>query len=297
MSDLAHPAPEDEPAPEDRPGGGPGGGGGRVRDGGTVPAGGRGFEGGLGAGSLPDPVGVPGPMGGRHPEDGPGPAGGSAPGQEPGLSWRPGGVPVSERFDDPYFSLDGGLEETRHVFLDGNDLPARLRPGFHVAELGFGTGLNALALAQVARVPVRMTSFEAFAMSPAQLERAHAAFPALADLSAALRAGWSTGWGGGTIQLGQLRLTLVAGDVRRTLPDWQGRANAWFLDGFSPAKNPQMWGADLMAQVGRHTATGGSFATYTAAGHVRRALGEAGFAVERAPGFGHKRHMSRGRLS
>ena len=75
------------------------------------------------------------------------------------LDWREGAIPVSRRFDEPYFSLNGGLAETRHVFLAGNGLPARLRPGFHVAELGFGTGLNLLALAQVATVPVRFTSF------------------------------------------------------------------------------------------------------------------------------------------
>lgn len=214
------------------------------------------------------------------------------PEDEPALDWRDGGVPVSTRFDDPYFSLAGGLAETRHVFLDGNDLPARLVPGFHVAELGFGTGLNALALAQVAQVPVRMTSFEAYPMSTAQLAQAHAAFPELADLATQLRAGW----GGTQIQVGTVSLTVVLGDVRQTLPDWTGRADAWFLDGFSPAKNPQMWNPALMAQVGQHTADGGSFATYTAAGHVRRALSDAGFDVERRPGFGRKRHMSVGRL-
>ncbi|MBM3604074.1 MAG: tRNA (5-methylaminomethyl-2-thiouridine)(34)-methyltransferase MnmD [Alphaproteobacteria bacterium] len=215
-----------------------------------------------------------------HPED------------EPSLDWREGGVPVSTVFDDPYFSLGGGLAETRHVFLDGNDLPARLVPGFHVAELGFGTGLNALALAQIAQVPVRMTSFEAYPMSAAQLAQAHASFPELAGLAAQLRAGW----GRPVIQVGQVSLTLVLGDVRQTLPLWTGRADAWFLDGFSPAKNPQMWAEDLMRQVGAHTVPEGSFATYTAAGHVRRALSGAGFDVSRRSGFGTKRHMSVGRL-
>lgn len=287
MSDLAHPAPEDEPAPAEGPGGVPRPAGGR--DAGDAARPGDGSGGGCGAREEAEFEG----------------GSGSGAADRPALSWRPGGVPVSERFDDPYFSLGGGLEETRHVFLAGNDLPARLRPGFHVAELGFGTGLNALALAQVARVPVRMTSFEAFPMGAAQLERAHAAFPELADLSAALRAGWGADGvtdggadgGGREIVLGQLRLQVVVGDVRRTLPAWRGRADAWFLDGFSPAKNPQMWGAALMAEVGRHTAPGGSFATNTAAGHVRRALAEAGFVVARAPGFGRKRHMSRGRLA
>lgn len=212
------------------------------------------------------------------------------PARHPQLDWRDGGVPVSTRFDDPYFSLGGGLDEARHVFLDGNGLPARLRPGFHVAELGFGTGLNCLALAQVATVPVAMTSFEGWPMSLAQLERAHAAFPELADLSAQLRAGW----GRAVIRVGMVELRLVVGDVAQTLPDWQGQADAWFLDGFSPAKNPRMWDEGIMAHVGRCTAPGGSFATYTAAGAVRRALTRAGFAVERRPGFGRKRHMSRG---
>lgn len=212
------------------------------------------------------------------------------PARHPQLDWREGGVPVSTRFHDPYFSLAGGLAETRHVFLDGNDLPARLRLGFHVAELGFGTGLNCLALAQVAAVPVIMTSFEGWPMSLAQMERAHAAFPELADLSAQLCAGW----GGDVIHVGPVELRLVMGDVAQTLPGWQGRPDAWFLDGFSPAKNPGMWHAEIMGHVGRCTLPGGTFATYTAAGAVRRALTAAGFAVERQPGFGRKRHMSRG---
>ena len=206
------------------------------------------------------------------------------------LDWREGAIPVSRRFDDPYFSLNGGLAETRHVFLAGNGLPARLRPGFHVAELGFGTGLNLLALAQVATVPVRFTSFEAFPMTVEELARAHAAFPELAVLAAELRAGW----GAPTFRVGQVTAEVIQGDARERLPAWEGRADAWFLDGFSPAKNPELWSDRLMAEVGRHTAPGGSFATYTAAGHVRRALAAAGFAVARVPGFGAKRHMSRG---
>jgi tRNA U34 5-methylaminomethyl-2-thiouridine-forming methyltransferase MnmC len=212
------------------------------------------------------------------------------PARHPQLDWHDGGVPVSTRFDDPYFSIAGGLAETRHVFLAGNDLPARLQPGFHVAELGFGTGLNCLALAQVASVPVVMTSFEAWPMSLPQLVQAHAAFPDLAGLAAQLRAGW----GGDAIRVGQVTLHLVIGEVAQTLPVWDGQADAWFLDGFSPAKNPQMWGDDIMAHVGRCTAPGGTFATYTAAGAVRRALTQAGFQVERRPGFGRKRHMSVG---
>ncbi|MDO5603849.1 MAG: tRNA (5-methylaminomethyl-2-thiouridine)(34)-methyltransferase MnmD [Paracoccus sp. (in: a-proteobacteria)] len=213
--------------------------------------------------------------------------------QSPPLEWRDGDVPVSIRFDDPYFSLAGGLAETRHVFLAGNDLPARLRAGFHVAELGFGTGLNLLALAQIANVPVRFTSFEAFPMTPAQLVRAHAAFPALSALASEMRAGLAAG---DCFRIARVEARIITGDARQTLAGWSGQADAWFLDGFSPAKNPDMWDAALMAQVGAHTAPGGTFATYTAAGHVRRALDAAGFEVARAPGFGSKRHMSRGTL-
>jgi tRNA U34 5-methylaminomethyl-2-thiouridine-forming methyltransferase MnmC len=89
-------------------------------------------------------------------------------------------------------------------------------------------------------------------------------------------------------------LDVIIGDARETLANWDGQADAWFLDGFSPGKNPELWGADLMAQVGAHTTKGGTVATYTAAGFVRRALGDAGFEIERVAGFGRKRHMTRG---
>ncbi len=91
-------------------------------------------------------------------------------------------------------------------------------------------------------------------------------------------------------------MRIVEGDARDTLPRWQGQADAWYLDGFSPARNPELWSDDLMDQVARHTAPGGTFATYTAAGHVRRALHAAGFLVERVAGHGHKRHMTRGKM-
>lgn len=212
--------------------------------------------------------------------------------------WRDNGVPVSERFDDPYYSLDNGLAETRHVFLDGNDLPARFVPGFHIAELGFGTGLNLIAARmawQAAGVTGRLcfTSFEAFPMPPEDALRALSAFPEVAELAedtAALLADPSQ-----PLIRDDIEMQLVVGDARQTLPLWQVKADAWFLDGFSPAKNPELWGADLMAEVARHTAPGGSFATYTAAGDVRRALVAAGFDVTRRPGYGRKRHMSTGR--
>jgi tRNA U34 5-methylaminomethyl-2-thiouridine-forming methyltransferase MnmC len=209
------------------------------------------------------------------------------------LEWRDDAIPVSTRFDDPYFSLANGLSETRHVFLAGNDLPARLRPGFQIAELGFGTGLNLLAtLIACGDTPIRYTSFEAYPMSATEIARALAAFPEAEAVAAPFLAAWARG--DRQFQLGPIDVDIVIGDARETLPAWDGRADAWYLDGFSPAKNPELWGPDLMAAVGAHTAPGGTFATYTAAGFVRRNLAAAGFAVTRAPGHGHKRHMSRG---
>jgi tRNA U34 5-methylaminomethyl-2-thiouridine-forming methyltransferase MnmC len=108
-----------------------------------------------------------------------------------------------------------------------------------------------------------------------------------------------TAWAKGErrFEIGSITAEILVGDARETLPQWQGRADAWFLDGFSLAKNPELWSPDLMAEVARHTAPQGTFATYTAAGHVRRALAEAGFTVDRRPGHGRKRHMSVGVLA
>ena len=216
------------------------------------------------------------------------------------VEWRDGAVPVSTRFDDPYFSLENGLDETRHTFLAGNDLPARFADGFHVAELGFGTGLNAIATLQAwigAGAPgtLHFTSFEGFPMPAADMEQALAAFPKLRDLARPLLTGWAQG--ARQIDMGHgMALHVIEGDARHTLPVWTGRADAWFLDGFSPAKNPELWGAELMQAVAHHTAPGGTAATYTAAGHVRRALTAAGFDVTRQPGYGRKRHMTTARM-
>ena len=211
------------------------------------------------------------------------------------LEWRDGAVPVSVRFDDPYFSLDNGLAETRHVFLGGNDLPARFCDGFAIAELGFGTGLNFLttwAAWRAADAPGRFqfTSFEAYPMERADMAAALAAFPELAELAGALVEGLDAQ---GCAEFPDASLRVVSGDARDALPAWEGQADAWYLDGFSPAKNPEMWGPELMADVARHTARQGTAATYTAAGFVRRGLDAAGFEVTRVPGFGRKRHMTR----
>jgi len=211
------------------------------------------------------------------------------------IEWRDGRVPVSTRFDDPYFSFENGMAETRHVFLGGNDLPARFCDGFHVAELGFGTGLNFLVTLQAFRAAgcggrLRFTSFEAFPLAMQDLHTALGAFDGLPDdlARAAIFPEHLSG--------DDFDLHVILGDARETLPAWDGAADAWFLDGFSPAKNPELWSEDLMHAVRTHTAPRGTVATYTAAGFVRRALAAAGFDVHRTQGYGRKRHMTRAAL-
>ena len=216
------------------------------------------------------------------------------------LDWRDG-VPIATAFDDPYYSLDDGLAETAHVFLAGNDLPARFGGEFQIAELGFGTGLNLLvtwAAWDTAGRPGRLhfTSFEAFPMQLSDMRDALSHFPQVSAFADVLLSEWTPEAGPITLTDGPT-LHVIKGDARQTLPQWDRMADAWFLDGFSPAKNPELWGPDLLGAVGAHTKPGGTAATYSAAGHVRQALTGAGFDVTRTPGFGRKRHMTRARMS
>ena len=130
-------------------------------------------------------------------------------------------------------------------------------------------------------------------MTADEMARALAAFPEAAAVAGSLLDDWANGER--QFQLGTIAVEVIIGDVQSTLAAWTGQADAWYLDGFSPAKNPGMWTPEVMAEVGRHTAPGGTFATYTAAGHVRASLAAAGFEVERVAGHGSKRHMTRGR--
>ena len=209
------------------------------------------------------------------------------------IEWR-ANIPFSTQFNDLYYSADNGLAETQHVFLSGNNLPERFSTGFQIAELGFGTGLNLLvALAAWRKSGVKgvlyFTSFEAFPLTPEQMIIAHQAFPEIKEIATELASLW-----GNTITLPDLKFDLILGDARDTLPAWHKKADAWFLDGFSPTKNPELWEPTLMADVAQHTKSGGSCATYTAAGFVRRSLQKAGFSITRTPGFGRKRHMTKG---
>jgi len=231
----------------------------------------------------------------------------------PVLEWLDGEVPRSTSFDDTYFSRDGGLSETRHVFLAGNGLPERWagRETFTIAEFGFGTGLNFLAtlaaLKEIAEPPnLTYVSFELHPMTRDQLARAHSVFPELAVEVSDLIGQWDPqpGWSKFSVQ--GVQLWLGIGDARDLISDVAERRegleegflpgrpteiDAWYLDGFSPSKNPALWEAGLLSKAHKLTAEGGTFATYTSAGWVRRNLEAAGFSLEKRKGFGGKREM------
>ena len=227
----------------------------------------------------------------------------------PLIDWQDG-QPVSRRFGDVYFSRDSGREETRHVFLEGNRLRERwagLAPHarFTIGETGFGTGLNfacAWALWDELAPPdarLRYVSVERYPLASADIARTLGMWPELAGWRDALLAQWSelaSGWHRFVLGGGRVLLTILAGDVRTVLPRLDARVDAWFLDGFAPAKNPEMWQPDVLTQIARLSAAGATCATYTVAGEVRRGLEAAGFTVENTRGFGRKRDMLRGLL-
>ncbi|MEZ5937779.1 MAG: tRNA (5-methylaminomethyl-2-thiouridine)(34)-methyltransferase MnmD [Hyphomonadaceae bacterium] len=217
----------------------------------------------------------------------------------PRLSWTDDGIPKSEDAGDIYFSGDG-LAEARAVFLAPCGLPERWRDRarFTVGELGFGSGLNILALwdewrrsRPSPRARLDVVSYEGWLMPPEAAARVHARHPELAELSARLLSCWpDRARGAQRIDLGDgLRLTLHVDDIARALPETEASVDAWFLDGFAPAKNPDMWSPETMAQLARLSAPGARVGTYSAAGAVRRALADAGFAVSKVPGHGRKR--------
>ncbi|WEK58244.1 MAG: FAD-dependent 5-carboxymethylaminomethyl-2-thiouridine(34) oxidoreductase MnmC [Candidatus Brevundimonas phytovorans] len=218
----------------------------------------------------------------------------------PQLVWAEDGSPRSGRFGDVYFSKDDGLAETRVVFLDGCGLPDAWadRPDFTVAELGFGTGLNIVALLDLWRrtrpenARLHVFSIEGFPLTRDEAARALAAWPELGETAAAVLAVWPEGTPGfHRLDLPQwgARIDLAVGDARWALEQWSGPADAWFLDGFSPALNPGMWSPEIMALIAARSAPGARVATFTVAGAVRRGLAEHGFVVEKKPGHGRKR--------
>ncbi|WP_298698587.1 FAD-dependent 5-carboxymethylaminomethyl-2-thiouridine(34) oxidoreductase MnmC [uncultured Brevundimonas sp.] len=220
--------------------------------------------------------------------------------RSPYLLWTPEGAPRSGRFDDVYFSRQDGLAETRAVFLDGCGLPDAWagRGDFTVGELGFGTGLNIAALLELWRREgpadgrLHLFSIEAFPLSRDEAARALAAWPQIAPEAQALLDVWPQATPGfHRLDLPAYRATLdlAVGDAAWALAQWDGRADAWFLDGFAPSTNPGMWSDAVMDGLQTRSAPGARLATFTVAGAVRRGLAQRGFAVDKRPGHGRKR--------
>lgn len=216
------------------------------------------------------------------------------------LDWTAEGAPRSQRFDDIYFSRDGGLDEARAVFLKGCGLPEAWagRRRFTVAETGFGTGLNVLALLDLWRTTrpadgrLNIFSVEAYPMAREEAARALAAWPELADLAAILTARWPRRAAGlHRVDFPELgaALDLAVGEALWGITQWSGAADAWMLDGFAPAKNPEMWRDEVLLAVAARSAPGARLSTFTVAGQVRRGLERAGFSVSKQPGHGRKR--------
>lgn len=218
----------------------------------------------------------------------------------PSLEWTADGQPRSRLYGDVYFSAEDGLAETRAVFLEGCGLPDAWagRSRFVVAELGFGAALNVAALIELwsrTRPPdgrLHIFSVEAHPITAHEAARALAHWPELAAIAARLIAQWpGRAPGPHRLELADLGVILdvAIGEAGEALAGWSGMADAWFLDGFAPARNPAMWRDELLALVAARSAPSARAATFTVAGQVRRGLAAAGFAVEKAPGFGRKR--------
>lgn len=232
------------------------------------------------------------------------------------LGWNEAGTPVSDQFDDVYFSNVNGLEETRYVFLHQNRLLERwnnaVESRFVIGETGFGTGLNFLAVwqwfdqfrQQNPNAPLQslhFISFEKYPLSKFDLIKAHHAWPELADYAQQLQQHYPIAMPEChriILAQGMITLDLWFGDIKTCLPSVptpeHGIIDAWFLDGFAPSKNPEMWNQALFNGMATLAKAHCSCATFTAAGFVRRGLIEAGFEMKKVKGFGTKREMIAG---
>jgi len=228
--------------------------------------------------------------------------------QNPDVTWSNDGTPRSGRFGDVYYSVSGGLAETKHVFLNGAGLPEawRGRNNFVVGETGFGTGLNFLATWRLWRDTadpaqrLHFVSVEGFPLAPDDLVRVHKANTELTELAEWLAAQYPRrhpGYHYREFDGGRVSLLLLFGSIEDALGSLSACVDAWFLDGFAPKKNPDMWTGNVFRLIASRSAEGARLATFTAAGGVRRGLEEVGFVMEKRPGYGSKRQCLTGRFA
>lgn len=214
---------------------------------------------------------------------------------------------ISDRFDDIYFSRSDALAETRYVFLEGNALPARWRgrKQFVIGETGFGTGLNFLVTAAAwlehasPSACLHYISVEKHPLNQEDLKQACQHWPQFRSIADELVSHYPPlcfGYHSHSLFGGRIRLLLLFGDANELLAQLEAQVDTWFLDGFAPSKNPQMWDEALLQRIAALTPANGTFSTFTAAGYVHRSLEAAGFTVAKRAGFGIKREMLHGTL-
>lgn len=234
------------------------------------------------------------------------------------IQFNENGTPYATEFEDLYFSDAQGIDETTHVFVKNNRLLERWKtfsePLFTIAETGFGTGLNVLVtmlyfekfmqLGDNPSLRLHFISIEKFPISRSDLTKALSLYPQLQQYSDSLLAQYPIPVAGChrlSFLDGKVTLDLWLGDVHKVLPKIdnkpQGLVDSWFLDGFAPSKNPDMWTQALFENMAVLAKDNCHFATFTAAGHVKRGLRVAGFTVAKRPGHGRKRDMLAGSIN
>ncbi|VXC18215.1 tRNA (mnm(5)s(2)U34)-methyltransferase / FAD-dependent cmnm(5)s(2)U34 oxidoreductase [Pseudomonas sp. 8BK] len=231
-----------------------------------------------------------------------------APTQHASLDWDEQGQPLSSQFDDVYFSNENALAETRYVFLANNQLPERFAAltadqQLVIGETGFGTGLNFLCAWQLfeqhaaSGARLHFVSVEKYPLNKADLQRALALWPELAPYAEQLLAQYVAlhpGFQRLVFADGRIILTLLIGDALELFGQLDAQIDAWFLDGFAPSKNPDMWTPELFAELARLSHAGTTIGTFTSTGYVRRRLNDAGFKMKRVPGLGKKWEVLKG---
>ncbi len=218
----------------------------------------------------------------------------------------------NEHYDDCYFSIDSGYLESLYVFVEGNGLKDRCLNGFNIGETGFGTGLNLLVLEDFLEsncgdgCVITFTSIEKYPLETNVVKKTLGLLKEVSeeslkrhiklyeDMFTHIKNGWNSfsfkrDWG-------ELKINLYIGDIMGSFDNYPVINNCWFLDGHSPDKNPEMWNMGVFNGVALNSKKGTTFATFTAAGVVKRGLRESGLTVKRKKGFGQKRHMISGYL-
>jgi tRNA 5-methylaminomethyl-2-thiouridine biosynthesis bifunctional protein len=229
----------------------------------------------------------------------------------PHLTWRDNDTPYSSEFQDVYYPQEGALQQTYEVFLRGNNLQERWNEKesfspFLLSELGFGFGLNFLITAHEFRrsAPgsqhLHYISIESSPCEVKDLKRAHSRFPQLQEESQALLSQYPPSlYGTHRLHFSRWNITLdiLFGDAQEMLNEHHFCADAWYLDGFSPRTNPSLWQQELFSTARDHSHSQSTFASYSSAGWVRRAIESAGCSIEKASHQNGKRETIHGVFS